>query len=482
MNYLSLSFAVFVVALMVVYYLVPQKMRGVLLLGASLAFYALFDPRYLIFLLAVALTTYLCARAFVRDKGKKALLIGCLIVNTGIWLAIKVLPQWLGAFLGEGFLSAALPGWVVPVGISYYVLQAMGYLVDVYRGKIRSETRFWKYLLFLSWFPAIVQGPISRYGELAPRLTSEKKFSFDLLVNHATMVLFGLVKKLVVADRLSIFVNHCFDSAAQLQGMILYIAAVCYAFQLYTDFSGCVDICRGVSGLFGIELTQNFNAPYLSRSIKEFWGRWHLSLSRWLKDYIYIPLGGNRKGTVRKYINLLITFTVSGIWHGAGLKFIAWGALQAVYQILGECTADWRKKVKSLLGVQPDSFSERLFQILITFHLTVFSWIFFRAGSLTNALVFIRNMLTPSGGLAIFMGSYYTKGVSFPGFVIIAVHIAVMLWLESKGRGKEEWIGRIRQLHFICRWAIYFVLIFDVLLLGAYGTGYSMAGFLYGGF
>ena len=152
----------------------------------------------------------------------------------------------------------------------------------MYRGKIRSETRFWKYLLFLSWFPAIVQGPISRYGELAPRLTSEKKFSFDLLVNHATMVLFGLVKKLVVADRLSIFVNHCFDSAAQLQGMILYIAAVCYAFQLYTDFSGCVDICRGVSGLFGIELTQNFNAPYLSRSIKEFWGRWHLSLSRWL--------------------------------------------------------------------------------------------------------------------------------------------------------------------------------------------------------
>ena len=295
-------------------------------------------------------------------------------------------------------------------------------------------------------------------------------------------IIFGLIKKMVIADRLGVFVNICFAKFEELHGVILYIAAIGYAIQLYTDFSGCVDICRGVSGLFGVELVPNLNRPYFSCSIKEFWGRWHMSLSGWLKDYVYIPLGGNRKGTFRKYANLMITFLVSGLWHGAGIKFFAWGALHGLFQICGQITQNARFRVKNLIGVKEKSISERIYQILITFNLVTFAWIFFRADSFSNAIVYVRNMLSEVQIWRLLDGSIYELGLNQNAWMLLITHICGLFAMEAVTKDQKEVITGITHQHVFIRWIVYFVLIFDVILFGAYGSGYDLGSFMYGGF
>lgn len=487
MNYLSLTFAAFVAVLFILYYVVPKKTRGIILLLGSLAFYACYDLRYLLFLLFVAASTFFAALGINRLRRKRLVMLLCIGANAALWFVIKELPWAL--YTAERLLSvlgvdAALPGlnMLVPVGISYYTLQAIAYLADAAKGKIQPETKFWKYLLFLSWFPAVVQGPISRYDRLMPQLLNDRKYSFDAMRRSLILILFGLVKKMVLADRLAIFVNYCFANQAELQGVILYIGAVFYSIQLYADFSGCVDICRGVSGLFGVDMVQNFRAPYLSGSIKEFWNRWHMSLSGWLRDYIYIPLGGNRKGTARKYINIAVTFFVSGIWHGAGFNFLVWGLLHAAYQIVGDVTANDRARVKRLIGVREGSVSERIYKIVITFNLVAFAWIFFRSDGLMGGMEYVRNMVARPELWVLFDGSLYTHGVSQNHFILLAVHICVLLFVELRYPIQDDAAEGLMQLHLILRWVIYLMLIFDVLLFGVYGSGYSLSGFLYGGF
>lgn len=487
MSYLSIFFAAFVLVLIFLYYLLPKKVRGILLLCASLFFYACFSWKYLIFLLFVALTTYFSARALSSCAGKKRILACCIGANVIVWFVIKELPwalHTLGRVLSLLGLQVLEPTWsvLVPVGISYYILQAIGYLVDVYRSKVEPEKSFWKYLLFLSYFPAIVQGPISRYDRLMPQLLNKEKFSFENIRNGLILILFGLVKKMVIADRMGLFVNACFNEYANFHGVLLYIAAVFYSLQLYLDFSGCVDICRGVSGLFGIDLTHNFSRPYLSGSIKEFWGGWHMSLSSWLKDYVYIPLGGNRKGKWRKYLNLLGTFFVSGLWHGAGFNFIFWGLLHAVYQIMGDVLLNVRLKVKRAIGIEPGSFSDKLYKKLITFHLVAFAWIFFRADGLMNGVRYVCNMFSQADLWVLFDGSLFKHGVSQNFFILIIVHIVVLLLAELRWTKQEEVVEGLKSQHIILRWIVYLVLIFDVLLFGVYGSGYSISSFMYGGF
>ncbi len=486
MSYLSLGFGLFVVCLVVLFYIIPVKLRGYILLLGSLVFYASYDLRYFLFLLFVAGSTFLAAK-LLSKKPKKAILAITICLNAAIWYVIKVLPWTVWMFkrllaLMKIYIIEPEFNFLIPLGLSYYVLQSIGYLVDSYRGKIQPERSFWKYLLFLSWFPTVVQGPISRYDNLMPQLLHQNKFSFDNMRNSLLIILFGLIKKMVIADRLSIFVNNCFAQYSELYGITLYIAAVGYAIQLYTDFSGCVDICRGVSGLFGITLVPNFNRPYLSCSIKEFWGKWHMSLSGWLKDYVYIPLGGNRKGTARKYANLMITFLLSGLWHGAGTKFFVWGALHAIYQIFGQCTAGIRSRIKRWIGVEEKSSSERIFQTLITFNLVVLAWIFFRSEGFMDAVNYIRNMLSDAQLWKLFDGSLYTLGLTQNYWGLLIVHICGLFAIELMSKTQSNVVSCLTRQHIIIRWFVYFILIFDVALFGLYGSGYDLSNFLYGGF
>ena len=487
MNYLSLPFAAFVLLLLILYYLVPKKGRFVVLLCGSLLFYACFDLRYLPFLLFTALTSFFAAKLLERGDRRRLILTLCIALNAAVWFVVKELP-WALFTLGRILqrLNSGIPApqlsLLVPVGISYFILRAIGYVVDVYRGKAAAETSFGKYLLFLSWFPAIVQGPISRYDQLMPQLLHERPCRFETLRDHLVLILFGLVKKMVIADRLGIFVNACFGGYQDLQGVILYGAAVAYSIQLYMDFSGCVDICRGVSGLFGVELIPNFQRPYLARSVKEFWGRWHMSLSGWLKDYVYIPLGGNRKGTGRKYVNLLLTFLVSGLWHGAGFNFFVWGTLHAVYQIVGACTEELRSRCKRALGIRPGSRIDGVWRALVTFHLVAFAWIIFRAGGLMSGVGYVVNMFSSLSLGTLLDGTLQAMGMPYRWIAFLILHVLAVLAAEIRFEKTEDALQWLVSRRLPLRWAICLLLIFDVLLFGVYGSGYSVAGFMYGGF
>lgn len=489
LNYISLSFSILVIVLVILYYVLPNKVniRGTALLIGSLFFYLSFDLKYSIFLAFTAISTYLAALKMQDCLSKKKVLINCITANVFIWFVIKVMP-WV---VEVNYSILNLFGFdfkldnsaiIVPVGISYFTLQAIGYIADVYKGITLPEKSFWKYLLFITYFPAIVQGPISRYNNLMPQLLNKEEYSFERMRKGLTLILFGLVKKVVVADRLGLLVDAGYGSYSDLDGGVLYLVAICYSVQLYMDFSGCVDICRGVSSLFNVELINNFNRPYLATSIKDFWSKWHISLSSWLKDYIYIPLGGNRKGAARKYINLLITFLVSGIWHGAGFSFLMWGGLHAVFQIIGQATAEFRNKVKSKMGIAPGSVSEHMYQIIITFNLVNFAWIFFRAPSFMTAVHYIHRMFTKLNPAGLFDGTIYELGISQTYFFILILHFIVFFVVEKYTKSQNSAIEGILHHHVIIRWVVYIILIFDIILFGAYGSGYDLSGFMYGGF
>ncbi len=475
MNYLSFSFVVFVFIVLVLYYALPKKLSRYVLLLASLLFYVSYDTRIIFYLLFVAASTYLCA----KNNRKKALLITCIVANVLLWCFLKA--NWILRILSP-VTTTFFSNILIPVGISYYMLQAISYLVDVWNGKIHCESNFGNYLLFLSYFPAVVQGPISRYSQLATQLSERKPFDFERILTNLTLVLFGLVKKIIIADRIAIVANYCFENYTSLHGIILYVGAVSYAIQLYTDFSGCVDICRGVSGMLGIDLVQNFNRPYFSESIKEFWGRWHLSLSQWLKDYIYIPLGGNRKGKMRKNLNLVITFAVSGLWHGSGTSYIVWGLLQAFFQIVSDATQSIRNKWKRYIGIDIGSFSDKLFRIIVTFNLTTFSWIFFRSRTLTAAIEYIQNMFKHFDPFALLDGSLFVTGIEIGSYLVLAIHVLLIALFEGFCIRKEDIISKVRKQHVLVRWGFYFLIVSDLVFLGAYGGGYNLSGFLYGVF
>lgn len=485
MSYLSIRFATFVILTLCVYYAVPIKKRWTVLLAGSILFYLSYPNGSIFFFLYTAGITYLAGRWMEKypDWKKDILLLG-ILVNAVVWFVIKDY-NWAAGLLNYFVDAVRMPtiqNMIVPVGISYYMLQAIGYLADVYHGK-PAEHNFFRYALFLGWFPAIVQGPISRYDQLAPQLMQEHRFDFDVFRSELLLILYGIIKKMVIADNIAMIANFCFRNADTLEGFSLYIGAVAYSIQLYMDFSGCVDICRGVSGLFGIHLQQNFDAPYFAQSIKEFWAKWHISLSSWLKDYIYIPLGGNKKGKVRKYWNIVIVFLVSAVWHGAGLSFLVWGILHAVYQIVGEVTLPLRKKVKQLIGVQEGSLSEKIYKTVITFHLVTFAWIFFRASSLMGAFAYIQNMFSRFNLWVLFDGSLYTYGVSRNLLNLVMLNLIIVLMVDFAHRKKKCGLRQsILSLHIVQRWIVYFVLIYDVLICGAYGVGVDPSAFLYGGF
>lgn len=476
MNYLSVSFLLFCLGAAAIYYVLPKSLRVWVLLGASVVFYLSYGIAPVGYLLFTALTTFLWtwnSPKLSLGGGRFGLILLC-IVNIVPWFVTKGYP-------GELF-GYSQAGLIAPLGISYYLVKALSYVFDVQYKKIQPEKNFGTYLLYLTYFPTVVQGPILRYDQMTERLSAAGKFDADQWASAITVILFGLLKKVVIADRLAILANHCFENYQTITGVYLYLGALAYSIQLYADFSGCVDICKGVSRLFGIELPDNFNAPYFARSIKEFWGRWHITFSGWLKEYVYISLGGNRKGKLRKNLNLVITFLVSGIWHGTGLNFMVWGLLHAAYQIVGDCTYGLRRKLRSQIGMEADSVSEKIIQRIITFNLVLFAWIFFRAPSLEIAWAYVINMFTDVNVMQLFAPGVFNLGLSRMELMLVAVHCAALFVFDYLQNRKIDMVENVCSMHFIVRTCLYMLLIYDIMLFGVYGAGYSAAGFLYGGF
>ena len=403
----SLDFAVFLPIVFALYWFVFKRnlrLQNLLVVFASYFFYGWWDWRFVSLLLFSTIVDYLVGRQLGIETNKqrrKLLLWSSILVNLGFLGFFKYFNFFLDNFkqafslFGMEWSVSGLE-IVLPVGISFYTFQTLSYTIDVYKRKLEPTKDFIAFAAFVSFFPQLVAGPIERAKHLLPQFYTKRKFDYHLAVDGMRQILWGLFKKVVIADNCAIYANYIFDNSADLNGSTLFIGAIFFSFQIYGDFSGYSDIAIGTARLFGFDLMRNFAYPYFSRDIAEFWRRWHISLSTWFRDYLYIPLGGSRGGTWMKIRNTFIIFIVSGFWHGANWTFIIWGALNALYFLPLQLSNRNRNNLDIVaLNKMVPSIKE-LLQIGVTFIITVFAWIFFRAENLTHAYTYVKTVLSKS--------------------------------------------------------------------------------------
>ncbi len=418
----SFEFLVFFPLVCIVYYaLGKNKYRNPFLLLASYYFYMNWKPIYALLILASTVITYLCGLGVERHRHnmrkKKSILTVSIVLNFAILFLFKYYN-----FINESvfsLLSTLGIGWhvpnldiLLPVGISFYTFQAVGYSIDVYRGSIKAERSFLTYALFVSYFPLLVAGPIERARNLLPQFHEEHRFKYENVSAGVKLMVWGFFMKLCVADVLGEYVDSVFNNVPRHSGSSLLVATLFFTFQIYCDFAGYSNIAIGASKVMGFNAMQNFNRPYFSLSIKEFWRRWHISLSSWFADYVYIPLGGNRVRYGRHLLNLMITFLVSGIWHGANWTFVLWGALHGGYQVLGNLFR------KYIYAPQYNAWWSRLAGTVFCFVLVAFAWLFFRANTVQDAFLIVEKIFTESGTLYITKMTFLTGGLSL-GILIL---------------------------------------------------------------
>ncbi len=395
----SFAFFGFFAVIFILYWLAAPHWRVPLLFCASMGFYALFGLGTTVLLLVCMLLCW-AGGLWVAQKPTRARLALAVTLALLPLLAFKYLALfWQGAGALATLLGGSLPAfrlsWVQPVGISYYTFQMISYLVDIYRGKASPQKNFLVCAVTLSLFLQITAGPLTRPRTLAPQLLAPRPaFDTAKAVGAAQLLLLGLFKKIVLADALAYYTAQVFADPTRLYGLSLILNAVFYAVQIYADFSGYTDLARGFGGLLELELAENFRAPYLSRSVREFWRRWHISLSSWLAEYIYIPLGGSRVSRPRHYFNLFFTFLLSGLWHGASVTMLVWGALHGGYVVAGTATRGLRQALYQKLHIGIDSLPARIWQTLCTFALVCFGWVFFSAPNLTTAWYIVTHLFT----------------------------------------------------------------------------------------
>ena len=440
-------------------FLLPKKYRYIWLFAASCYFYLSNDLRFVIGLAICTVTTYVTARLLEKadELRKKILLALCVCVNL------------LMLFL---FRYSMLNSIFVPLGISFYMLQAIGYVVDVYRGEIESEKNPVKYALFVNFFPTVMSGPIQRGTGLLQQIKEGRDFDYSKVHSGLYCLLKGYLLKLVIANQLGSMVDYAYDSYESMPGATLLWATVLYAIQLYFDFAGYSALAIGSAKILGFDLEENFKQPYFATSVKDFWKRWHISLSSWLKDYVYIPLGGNRKGKFRTYINLLITFLVSGLWHGSGLNFLVWGALHGIYQIVETIVFKKREKKSGLM--------RRVSQGLVTFALVDFAWLFFRAGSLTQAVNILHRIFFDFNLKEMTYYGSYSLGGSKLELLLMLVCICIVFIVDLLHEKKIS-IEAVaaRKIPMIVRWVVYIALTLLILFVVVHNYGLAASTFIY---
>lgn len=474
----------FLPVVILVYYILPGRIRYIWLLIASYYFYMQWNSLYVLLLLLCTVITYvgsLFIEKIKSQKRQKICLTVCVLFCLGMLGFYKYFGfalHWMNVVLSHLHLTPLdiKLNILLPVGISFYTLQALGYLIDVYRGGIHAEKNFLRYALFVSFFPQLVAGPIERSKNLLIQLRECHRFHFENLKKGILMIVYGLFLKMVIADRAAIIVDTVFDNTAAYPGFYIACASLFFAIQIYCDFYGYSTIARGSALIMGIQLMDNFAAPYYSESIKEFWRRWHISLSSWFRDYMYIPLGGSRKGFIQKQGNLFAVFAVSGFWHGASLGFIFWGILHAMYQIISDFLGKFILCGKT---EKTCTFSMRLFRRLRTFLLVSFAWLFFRVGNLPGSLQTIKQMVSVNNWLVLLDGSLLNLGVSRNYMCVLLLAILALFivdYYKYKGRDVAQMIlaqGWIFQM------LVTLTMIFSILLYGCYGKLYDAQQFIY---
>lgn len=487
----SLVFLLFFPIVVFIYFLIPNRVKHLWLLAASYYFYMSWNAKYGLLILFCTVCTYLCSLLIEKhrneENGKRKT---CLFTAVCITVILSLLAYYkytgfaldtLGRVLGRVGIVWQIPAVdiVLPVGISFFTFQASSYVIDVYRGEIYAEKNFFRYALFVSFFPQLVAGPIERSKNLLKQLAVPQKFSFENAREGILLMIWGYFLKMVIADRAAIFVDVIYADAYQFQGWYMIVATVLFAVQIYCDFAGYSIIAMGAAKVLGIHLMENFQAPYLSESVSEFWRRWHISLTSWFKDYLYIPLGGSRKGLWRKHINRIVVFLVSGLWHGAQWSFVAWGGLNGLYQVMGDLLKPCRDKAVQALRLNRDSIGHKLLRIIITNILVCISWVFFRCDSISESFMIIFGMLKASNPWILLDGSLYELGLDRGNFTLLLLSIGILLFADfCKKRGIAVRNVIIRQDYWV-RWLIISLSVAAILLFGIWGTSYNATNFIY---
>lgn len=491
MQFVSLQFLAFLMGTIFIYFIIPKKVRYIWLLLASMAFYYAVSGKFLVFLIAVTLVTYGAGLLIENNKEKAPKTAKLCLV-----LSIVLLVCLLGYFKYTGFLletvgnivslfklSDTMPvvNIILPAGISFYLFQSIGYLIDCYRGEIHAEKNYLQLALFISFFPQITSGPIERAGNMLPQFKEPKDFSYEAMRDGLLLMLWGYFQKIIIADRLAVLVNKVYESPSSYTGTVLFLATIFYTFEIYCDFAGYSCIAIGTARIMGIKIMDNFTQPYLSESVAEFWRRWHISLSTWFRDYLYIPLGGNRKGYVRKLINLMIVFAVSGLWHGAAWTFVVWGLLHGVFQVLGIVLKPARDKLVEVFKIDRDSFSHHLLKILVTFMLVNIGWIFFRADTFETAIYVLTHMWKVALW-SLTDGTLFTLGLAEADVRLVILSLVLLVIVDVLGKKGIVIRDRIVEQSLWLRWLIYIVAIIFVVTCGVWGPGYDAATFIYSSF
>ena len=487
----SADFMIFFPIVVLIYFVVPKKIRYIWLLIASYYFYMSWNVKYALLMVASTGITWLGALLVERQKGagrRKLLLTGTLLGNLSILFFFKYFGFfWSNLARVLGIFHIQLAGnpfsFLLPVGISFYTFQTLGYVIDVYRGNIETEKNPLRYALFVSFFPQLVAGPIERSGRLMGQLRDIHRaalWNYDRVASGLMQMLWGLFQKMVIADRLSIFVDAVFKYPQAMGTVETVLGAAAFSVQIYCDFAGYSCIAIGAARVMGIELMENFNTPYFACNIADFWRRWHISLSTWLRDYLYIPLGGSRCGRIKKYCNLMITFLFSGLWHGASWTYVIWGGLHGLYQILGDLLRPVRQWIIEKCGIKTQVISYRGGQMLVVFALTGFAWIFFRAESVRQAGYYVKQMFTHWNPWVLFDGTIYGYGLDQRETHILLVALLVLLLVDLLQYFKKMELGRfLLEQNLWFRWSVLILLVIGVLVYGEYGIKFSSGQFIY---
>ena len=459
MSFISISFVILFLILVILYHLTarvaknPVLIQNILLLAASLVFYAFADFRYLPFLFYIIIISYIAGK-FCKNK---TLFILFLIVDIAPLFAIKCCPLIFHTH------------WIFPLGISFFTFQSISYIVDTYTKKIPSEKNFLNVALFISFFPIISSGPIQRAGNLIPQFQNVRTFDYNNATDGMKLFAWGMFKKLCIADRIAVYVNYVYGNVNDSYGLAILLATVLYSFQIYCDFSGYSDMAIGIARYLGFDVGKNFDHPYLSKSVGEFWRRWHISLSSWLRDYIYIPLGGSRVALPRIYLNLMITFLVSGIWHGSTWNFVIWGLLHGIFQCIGRVTKSFWERIKV----------PSIIRIFIIFCLVTFAWIFFRAENLHEAGIVINKITQVPQDISQFFVMKGELGVKeairtlfalnedafggLSGIIKLFAILCIFIFCEFKTQ-RIDGITLIKSKSLLIRWILYTLFVYILLI------------------
>lgn len=487
----SIDFLIFFPLAVILYYVIPNKMSNVYLLTISYLFYMCWNPKYIFLILFCTIMSYFSGKIVgkARDNAKiKKIVI--LIIGIGLNLSVLVLFKYINLiidtiniFMKIFKVSTSINivnNIVLPVGISFYTFQAIGYIVDVYRGTVTPERDFVKYALYIAFFPQLVAGPIERSKDLLAQLSVRHKYSKIRTQKGILLMLWGYFLKMVIADRIAIYVDTVWAEYTKYQGFYILIAVVLFAFQIYCDFYGYSIIAVGSACILGIDLTDNFKSPYLSDSVAGFWRKWHISLTSWFKDYVYVPLGGNRKGKLCGYANKMIVFILSGLWHGASYSFLVWGGINGIYQIIENICYVLKSKILPASKIKSSGLrGYKVIKTITVFVLVDFAWIFFRSDGLKEAWNIIKAMKGTNNFSILYDGSLYLCGLDKENFYLLWLCLLVLLIADLCKSRSIIISDIIMRYNYAVKFIVIFVSTVFIMIFGIWGPAFSKSNFIY---